>query len=388
MPDPSQQTNEMAYRNIARAVDAGPMTAPKADGDSSPAFLAYLALLYTPEEADIVQHLKMPVGLMSSLADLSESMRDADDLALACGKTAGQVTEVLDALVQTGRVIGLAGHYGLPPLPVLVNNHQFREQIEAGDTEAARLYQQFFIDEKFYRYYQSSEMETQVMRVIPVERTLRAEQKILDTEEAHKIIDAAAILSLVPCPCRTRTEKLGTRECKNETPVGFCIMMDNAAMYFQSTGRGRQVDAPEAKKYFDTMQDLGLVGITDNHQESARNIVCLCCRCCCSQVRGRTRWDHPEAIAPSNFVAESSDDCLMCAKCVERCVFEAIALDDAQSRAVVDAARCVGCGVCTITCDQEALRLVRLERETPLPSADALSRTIATENRGGGVQVR
>lgn len=377
----SQHTNDAAYRHIARTIDAAPMTGPKAGGDISPAFLEYLALLYTPEQAEVVQHLKMPVGLMPTIADLAASMLNADDVARACGKTAEEVTDILEPLAQNGRIMSVAGVYGLPAFPLIVNNHMMVESRGPDDAEAARLYQQFFVNEKFYRYYQSSEAGTQVMRVIPVQRALRSEQQILDTEEAHRIIESAGVLALVPCPCRTRTEKTGTRECRNQTPVGFCIMMDNAALHFQATGRGRQIGAEEATKYFDTMQDLGLVGITENHEESTRNIICLCCRCCCSQVRGRTRWDNPEAIAPSNFIADSSDDCLMCGKCVERCVFGAIALDDAQFRAIVDPGKCVGCGVCTITCEQEALRLVRVERERPLPGAGELSTKVAAENR-------
>lgn len=386
MPNANLRQYEATYRNIARAIDAAPMTAPKVNGDYSPAFLGFLAVLYTPEEAEILEHLSMPGNVMPGLSDLTTTMRSAEDVAVACGKTAEQVSAILDPLASSGGVMGIAGHYGLLGLPLLVNRYQFTERLGSDDLEAARLYQQFFIDEKFYKYYQSSETGTQVMRVIPVQRTLRSEQKILDTEESHKIIDAAADFTLVPCPCRTRAEKMGARECKNETPIGFCIMMDTAAMYFQTTGQGRQVGATEAKKYFDTVQDLGLVGTTENYDDSGHNVICLCCRCCCSQTRGRTRWANPEAIAPANFVAESSDDCLMCGKCVERCMFGALALDEELSRSVTNVEKCMGCGVCTITCDQEALRLVRVERNRPLTDANELSATLAVQNRSRRVE--
>jgi Pyruvate/2-oxoacid:ferredoxin oxidoreductase delta subunit len=376
--------SDAAYLQVAKNIDAGPMTAPKVNGAWSPAFVQFLKLVYTPDEAEVVQHLKMPVGILSSMADLTESMLSAEDIARAAGRSAAEVAAVLDPLAQKGSIIGIAGHYGLPGVPLLVNLQQFTETVRPQDVEAGHLYQQFFINEGYYKYYESSEMGTQVLRVIPVERTLRSGQQILDTEEAHKIIDAVSHLSLVPCPCRTRTEKLGVRECKHDTPVGCCIMMEGSALYFQSIGVGRQVTAAEAKKYFDEMQDLGLVGTTENHEEAGHNVICLCCNCCCSQLRGRTRWDNPDALAPSNFVAESTDDCLMCAKCVERCVFGAIALDDREMKSIVDESKCMGCGVCTITCDQEAPRLKRVERERPLQSARELSKTIAAENRGGG----
>ena len=78
----------------------------------------------------------------------------------------------------------------------------------------------------------------------------------------------------------------------------------------------------------------------------------------------------------------------MCGHCVDRCFFGAIALDEDQEKSVVDAKKCMGCGVCTITCDQEALRLKRVERERPFPTAREWARTIAAENRQGRQQVR
>jgi Pyruvate/2-oxoacid:ferredoxin oxidoreductase delta subunit len=371
--------SESAYLKIAENVDAGPLTAPKANGDFSPAFIRFLKLLYTPGEAEIVQYLTMPAA--TSLAEVVASMLSADDLARAAGKSAVEVTEVLDALVRKGSVIGFGGNYGLPLTHVLVNQLQFTKEIGPSDVEAVQLYQQFFIKDGFYKYYQNSEKGSRVVRVIPVQRTVRPGQQILETEEAHKIIDGVSNLSLVPCPCRTRTEKLGIRECKNDTPVGFCIMMEASALYFQSIGVGRQVTAAEAKRYFDEMQDLGLVGTTENFEEAGHTVICLCCQCCCSQLRGRTRWDNPQAVAPSNFVAESTDDCIMCGHCEERCFFGAITLDDQQLKSVVDAERCMGCGVCTIACEQEALRLKRVEREKPFPTAGELLGTIASENQ-------
>jgi Pyruvate/2-oxoacid:ferredoxin oxidoreductase delta subunit len=370
--------SELAYLKIAENVDAGPWTAPKADGDFSKAFINFLKLLYTPEQAQLVQHLKMDPG----------SMLSADDLARIAGKSAAEVADLLEPLARKGSVIGFGGNYLLPMIPLLVNYRQFTPELGPDDVKAGQLYQQFFIKDGFYKYYQNSEQGTRMVRVIPVERTVREGQRILETEEAHKIIDAVSNLSLVPCPCRTRTEKLGIRECKNDTPVGFCIMTETLALYFQSIGVGRKVTAEEAKKYFDEMQDLGLVGTTENFEEAGHTVICLCCQCCCSQLRGRTRWDNPRAVAPSNFIAESTEDCVMCGHCVDRCFFGAIALDEDQEKSVVDAEKCMGCGVCTIACEQEALRLKRVERERPLPTAGELLRTIDAENREGRMRVQ
>lgn len=366
-------SEQSVYLKIMENMDQNPMTAPRADGGFSKAFIAYLKLLYTPEEAQLVQHLKMGARNLKTAATIGE----------ACGKSEDEVKAILDPLAKKGRVIGFGGMYVLPPIPMILNHHQFIEEVGPDDLEAAELYQQFFIKEGFYQRYESSKAGTQIMRVIPVGRTVRHGQTVLDTEEAHKIIEAVKHLRLVPCPCRTRTEKLGIRECRDKFPIANCIMMEASAQYFKALGIGRDVTAEEAKRYFDGMQDLGLVGTTENYEDAGHTVICLCCDCCCSQLRGRTRWENPEAVAPSNFVAEAQEDCILCGDCVERCAFKAITLDEDAGCAMVDKDKCMGCGVCALACEQETLRLTRVEREKPYPGPRELYKKIAVENRDG-----
>ncbi len=359
------------FLKIAENIDRGPLGAPR-DGDAfSPAFIEYLKLLYTPEEAQIVQHLEMPNKFIP-----------AAEIAGACGSGEKTVVEALEGLSRKGYVLGLGGVYALPEIPLLVNVHQFSDAVRPEDLKASELYQQFFIKDGYYRNYESSLKGTPLTRVIPVEHSVENRQKILETEEAHKIIDAQSHLALVPCPCRTRTEKMGTRECSGNNPVGFCIMMGHVALYFQGLGMGREVTAAQAREYLDDMQEKGLVAITDNWEAKDHTIICSCCTCCCSQVRGRTRWENPDSLAPSNFVPEAGDDCVMCGTCQERCFFDAISMDAEQGRAVADPDRCVGCGVCTHVCPEETLKLRRVERSQPFPGPRELYRQVGEENKG------
>jgi len=360
------------FVKIAQHFDEGTLGAPKVGGKFSEAFMDYLKLLYKPEEAELVQHLKM-----------LKHFTTAAEVALAAGREEGDVKRVLDGLLARSFIIGLDGIYALPEIPLLVNIHQFRLKTEPEDLEAARLYQQFFIRDGFYKYYESSEKGTPLTRVIPVEAAVEHRQKILATEEAHRIIEAQSRLALVPCPCRTRTEKMGIRECKDKNPVGSCIMMGTTALHFESVGLGRSVTADEAKNYLDEMQEKGLVAITDNWVKQEHTIICSCCACCCSQVRGRTRWNNPHAMAPSNYVAEAGEDCVLCGTCVDRCFFGAVYLGEEEGRALVDPEKCMGCGVCTHSCPEETLKLRRVERAQPFPGPGELRRTVALENRKG-----
>jgi ferredoxin len=276
----------------------------------------------------------------------------------------------------------MGGFYSLPPMPILFNIHQFYPEVKSGDLEAAELYQDYFIKDKFYRYYEASMKGTPVFRTIPLEMSIEAQQKVLPAEEAHDFIlnHAPEELALVPCPCRTRTEKMGVRECRDQFPVASCIMMGAAALHFEMLDLGKRVTRQEAVEYFDKMQELGLVGQTDN-TITDNSIICLCCGCCCSQLRGRTRWDNPDAILPSNFVPQSGDDCIGCGTCTERCFFKALTVDEETDKAVVDPDKCIGCGVCTLACPQETLKLHRHERSTPFETSREMVKAIAIENR-------
>jgi ferredoxin len=361
------------HARIAQKIDEqDPHQAPRGpEGGIHEAFLRHLELLYTPEEAEIVQHLDLPM-----------SFRSTQDVAETSGKPLNVVEEVLTDLHKRNHLMGAGKMYCLPVIPHIVNIQQFYPDVKPGDLEAAQLYQDYFIKGGFYRRYESSDKGTPVGRVIPVGRAIDVEQKVLPAEEAHDYImnHTKEELALVPCPCRTRTEKMGMRECKDAFPIGACIMMGGVAQHFESLGMGKPVTKEQAIAYFDEMVELGLVGHTIN-AEFGDMLICLCCGCCCSQVRGRTQWDNPNALSPSNFAPRPADDCIRCETCTDRCFFDAITFDDETDQMYVDVDKCIGCGLCTLACTQESLRLHRYERSKPFETSQQLMRTIARENR-------
>ncbi|MBI4832486.1 MAG: 4Fe-4S binding protein [Candidatus Lindowbacteria bacterium] len=361
-----------AYVRIAENVDRGIVGAPRVGENLSDAFIAYLGTIYTSEEAELVQFLSMP-----------PTFTTAEEVADASGQDVEKVKETLYPLTRKAAILYLGDSYCLPQINVLVNLHMFYPDIKREDLEAAKLYQQFFIKEGFYKSYEISVEGTPFMRAVPIDQAIHAEEKILTAEEAHALIREVETedLALVPCPCRTRTEKLGIRECKDKNPIGTCIFMGMFAVHFMDLGLGKKVTKEQAIKYLDEMQDLGLVAATENFTDGVPSVICLCCGCCCSQVRGRTRWDNPRAILPSNFVPEASDECALCGTCVDRCFFGALSLDEDKGRAVVDPEKCIGCGVCTIACPTKALQLRRFERTTPFKTQEEFYDTITRENR-------
>ncbi len=431
-------TVDSVYIRIAEKFDQHAAGAPRSGDGFSEAFIEYLKLLYPPEAANIIQHLTVVREFYANGIDIND-FTSAGGLAELSGLSAQKVRSLLDPLVLKGAIVGggplpegscmgnvtfksrvmrvlqqnlgMGGAlkvaldmvksnsrdimkygprgaggivnipmYALPIYPSLLNVHQFYPAVSEDDVKAGELYQEFFIGDGYFSHYEGSEKGTPTWRTITVERAIKSGERILDTEEAHSLIDAAKELALVPCPCRTRTEKLGTRECKDNNPVASCIMLGLSALVFEAQGLGKPVTRAQAKKYLDEMQDLGLVATTENYRDINHSVICLCCECCCSMIRGRTRWENPDAVLPSNFVPGHNDDCVYCGKCETRCPVEAISVDKELKTFTLDADKCLGCGVCTFTCKKEALRLERVERSKPRANARDMYDTIAAEN--------
>ncbi|MBT6615461.1 MAG: hypothetical protein HOB38_25430, partial [Deltaproteobacteria bacterium] len=311
--------SDQSYIQIAENVDKGIQTAPKSDGELSKAFIAYLKIVYNPEEAEVVQHLPMlPLT------------KTAEEVIAATGDSQA-VQTILDELTQKGFISRTSkGGYCLPMIPNLVNLHMFYPELKPNDLEAATLYQDFFIKEKFYKYYATSEKGTPGLRAIPIEQSIAPEEKVFEKEEAHDYIKTLGTedLVLVPCPCRVRTEKMDIRECRDKFPIGSCIMIGSTARYMENAGLGKRVTKEKAIEYLDKMVELGLIATADNYLADPHNIMCLCCGCCCSNIRGRTRWDNPTAVLPSQFLPMAGDDCTMCETCIDRCLLGALFIDD------------------------------------------------------------
>jgi ferredoxin len=79
-----------------------------------------------------------------------------------------------------------------------------------------------------------------------------------------------------------------------------------------------------------------------------------------------------------------NDECAACETCVDRCFFNALSLPEGSDKIHIDESRCMGCGVCTVTCPTEALRLERLDREPIFASSRELLKKVAADNEAAG----
>jgi ferredoxin len=199
-------------------------------------------------------------------------------------------------------------------------------------------------------------------RVIPVDQSLDPDnQQVLDADSARKIVTDADVIAVTRCTCRVIAHKC-------DMPLEVCIQVDNAARYTIDRGSGREVSAVEALDILELCEEKGLVHVTMNRSH-AGHFICNCCSCCC-QALPLVISEGLKILDPSRFMAEiDSGLCSGCETCLDRCRFNAIEASDGSDDVMrIIAEKCMGCGLCQITCPESAISLKAIRPADFIPA--------------------
>ena len=342
------------------------------NGNVSEAFREYVKIMFTPKEAEIAQHLEIkPI----SLREISKRL----------DKDRKETKKIMDEMADKGIIQDIGGYSYFLTVAHLFNiGFKYSKALERFGKKGAELYQQFFIKEKFYKRYESSDAGTSLTRIVPIDISIEYNSEILNAEELHKIIDNCMMpIVATDCPCRKRTEILGIRECKDKFPIKeSCLQLGPFGKYFLDRGEGKNLNREEAHALINKLAKLGLVFTTENVKQASHQIICCCCECCCSLMRGITRFEEKNeyCAAKSNYISKINPElCKGCGLCEKRCIFKAVTLEDNKSR--VDPNKCYGCGVCAVTCPTGAIKLHRDERSEICENFKELTDKVYQENR-------
>jgi len=205
--------------------------------------------------------------------------------------------------------------------------------------------------------------QTAESRIIPIERSINTgKQQVLDSESVSTIIQNAKHLSVTNCICRVIH-----RNC--DMPLETCLQVNNSAKYMLDRGIGRAVSKEEAMAILKACEEAGLVHMTLN-KSSVDHFICNCCECCCFALPLVIK-EGLNLCAPSRYQAEIDPEmCSACGTCLDRCHFGAIAapedeIDEPGMK--VNAAKCMGCGLCYSACPEEAIRLIEVRDKAFIP---------------------
>lgn len=323
-----------SYEQLQAVLDTHPARAPKTD-----TFMEILKVLFTPEEAALA-------------ATMSFKAKAPGQIAKAAGLDEAAAQSLLDSMAAK-TIIHFhekdgKKKYGL--VPTIPGLFEFPFMKGGGTPMHDRLGElwEAYHHEALGNAFAGN--PTPLMRVVPVEQSLTPKNRVHPYEEVRNFIMQADFIALTQCACR-----VSVKGC--DRPKDVCLIFDGAGRFLVAAGSARAISKEEGLEVLDRAEKAGLVHTSNNSSDKA-GLICNCCPCCCTVLRGRTRLNHPHAFEPSRFEARvDAVSCTGCAVCAEeRCPVKAITMNDGI--ATVDAEHCIGCGLCASACPAQAIGLV------------------------------
>jgi Pyruvate/2-oxoacid:ferredoxin oxidoreductase delta subunit len=186
---------------------------------------------------------------------------------------------------------------------------------------------------------------------VPVNLRLESEQTILDLSEMEKILRDARLISIGECSCRKKFHRC-------DAPLDVCFSLDRAAEKLLKEGLAKKVSLEEALDALKRSHEAGLVHVTYTFKGKEKpEAICSCCSCCCHSLSALVRFEVPNTVVASKFVAAiDTEKCINCGKCVTRCQFRARLLENGKLH--YDKTKCFGCGLCVSTCPTGSISLI------------------------------
>jgi Pyruvate/2-oxoacid:ferredoxin oxidoreductase delta subunit len=334
------------FKRLAKKLDKLPQGFP---ATTSGVEIRILEKIFTPEDAETALKLK---PIPETAAQIARRWKRSED----------EVRDVLDGMANRGQIgaFKMRGQRKYALMPFVVGIFEF--QLGRMDRELAELCEEYAP----HLAVSLGGSKPALGRVVPVNRAIDSRATVLAYEDTREMIDGARSFRVMDCICRTEKALQG-EPCSHTLETCLAFSREENA-YDQFHLPGREISKDEALAVLASAEEEGLVHCTYNFEHD-QMFVCNCCDCCCGFLHLLTEYHTPHGLVRSNWVAAIDEEtCAVCGVCAtERCPVEAIEEVDGEAYRVIDE-RCIGCGVCVLTCPTEAMHLAPRpedERTTP-----------------------
>ncbi|MCP4604621.1 MAG: 4Fe-4S dicluster domain-containing protein [Proteobacteria bacterium] len=321
--------------------------------------------LYSLEEADV--YVKMPYTFSS-----------INRIAKITKYEPTKLKGIMESLASKGLVIDfwMGNRYCYMPSPMIVGIFEFT-MMRTGDNLNIEEWGKLFHDYlggtgSYYGANAGNGERIAPIRALPHEGATEEYIEVLDYEKATSYIESGDKLSIGTCSCRHEKLHAGEKAC--DIPLDVCSSFGAAADYLIRHGMAREVSKGEMSDIFARSKEQSLVFLADNIKKNT-TFVCHCCSCCCNCLRGIHKFNYPNVVVTSNFIAHSDEAlCKGCGRCAKYCpikVIDMAPLDVPVGRKKkepkVDEAVCFGCGVCALKCKAQAMKLRKRDQRVIHP---------------------
>jgi electron transport complex protein RnfB len=313
-------------------------------GMDIPEFYELVQELFTAEQAAVAS--AMPRGL-----------NPASTIAAEMGRREEEVAPILEEMADKGLCsaakMGGVSTYGGPPfMPGIFELQFMRGTSTDRDKKLAKLIHNYKTAVNSNRGPVLEKYPT--MRVITVDRVIKAGNQIHTYDQVASYIDRYEPLAVSTCYCRHEAKLMDDGHYCGK-PMEVCMQFGWGAQFVIDRGMGRRVGKEEALEILKQSEEAGLVHCSTNRQEI--DFLCNCCPCHCVILKQALLHPKPGLAVSSGFQPVwDSELCTACETCIERCPMEAIAMGEDEVPDV-DPDRCIGCGVCATGCPSEAIQL-------------------------------
>jgi len=323
--------DELADMLCTHGIRVGP-------GMNTPEFREMLRLQYTPDEA----HLAVQMGFEGG---------KLDELAEKTGISQKALKEKLEAMAYKGTMwIDPIGEN--PTYKIL--------EVEApGLMEATGWSLHTFpglpeLRKRWHNYYPTYYIEGALKLGALLGPYAATKALPPDATPEEDVIEAARVLdywAVANCGCRVfAAADLGHPKCDH--PMKVCMSFGDTGRWAVKNDLAEEITRDAAIRILLEAEDLDLIhyGVPSYGQ------LCNCCKDVCINLLG-LQMGLPHVMSANAFVSVCDNEmCTACSICEDRCHVGAINVDEF---AVIDVDKCIGCGLCVVGCDQEALKLQR-----------------------------